>query len=258
MVRPGLDSAAAIFVRTSDTYRLLPAAMQKKSRVFIELGLRQEQISPRQALPPGPPRLLFVGRLLYWKGVHIAIQALAKLVTRMPGASLTIVGSGPEEARLKRDVAAQGLTDSVKFIPWLPRAEMANVYDSHDMLVFPSLHDSGGTVVLEAISRGLPVICLDLGGPRHIVTPGGGVVVGTQGLNTAQVAQAMAQELYALFQNPARLGALSAGANARAGQFVLSDRVRSFYGQVDEFIRVPHANGAMPTHVPFLVPSANM
>ena len=60
---------------------------------------------------------LYAGRLLYWKGVHIAIQAFAKFLTKIPNARFTIAGSGPEEATLKADALAWNIRDSVDFIP---------------------------------------------------------------------------------------------------------------------------------------------
>ena len=60
--------------------------------------------------------------------------------------------------------------DRVEFIPRVPQLKLFELYDTHDLLLFPSLHDSGGYVVLEALSHGLPVVCLDLGGPNEIVT----------------------------------------------------------------------------------------
>ncbi len=228
----GLYKASAIFVRTPETRQLLPAALRKKTRIFMELSLGRLQIGMPRAPSCRPPRLLFVGRLLYWKGVHIAIRAFEQLREHMPDAKLTIVGSGPEESRMRAQALAFDVAHDVEFIPWLPRDKIFDLYESHDLLVFPSLHDSGGTVVLEAMSRGLPVICLDLGGPPNIVMPGGGVVVATKDLNTAQVAASMAREIRELFISPERLSDLSAGAIARAGQFVLSERVGSFYSGI--------------------------
>lgn len=232
VIRGGLDKATAIFVRTPETRRLIPKALRAKTEIFMELSLRRPQIGVQRAASARPPRLLFVGRLLYWKGVHIAIEAFQQLRVHMPAAKLTIVGSGPEEGRIKAQAAAANVVQDVEFIPWLPREQIFDLYETHDLLVFPSLHDSGGTVVLEAMSRGLPVICLDLGGPPNIVSPGGGVVVTTKHLNTAGVAQAMAWEIQQLFANPERLSELSAGAIARAGEFVLTDRVKNFYSHV--------------------------
>jgi glycosyltransferase involved in cell wall biosynthesis len=236
LVRGGLSDAAVIFVRTPDTARLLNGAMREKLVVFSELVLQTAQIGGARAISNGAPRLLYAGRLLYWKGVHIALRALALLVQKMPEARLTIVGSGPEEARLKTEAAAYRVENSVDFIAWLPQPKLFELYASHDLFVFPSLHDSGGYVVLEALSQGLPVICLDLGGPKQIVTPDSGVIVGTAGRGTEQVAAAMAGAIQRIFVSPTRLSALSEGAVARARHFILSNRVAEFYGKAAHFI----------------------
>ena len=121
ITRGGLAQAKVIFVRTPDTQRLLTSAMQRKSSIFADVTLQRSQVGAPRSRPPGPPRLLYAGRLLYWKGVHIAIRALAQLLPRMPEARLTIVGKGPEGERLKAEAANLG--DRVEFIPWLPRQQ---------------------------------------------------------------------------------------------------------------------------------------
>jgi glycosyltransferase involved in cell wall biosynthesis len=229
ITRVGLAQAKVIFVKTPDTQRILTAAMQRKSRTFLELTLRRSQLGSPRGPRRGPPRLLYAGRLLYWKGVHIAIRAFAQLLPRMPEARLTVVGKGPEGERLKAEAKDMNLGDRIEFIPWLPQQELFALYGSHDLFVFPSLHDSSGNVVLEALSHGLPVMCLDLGGPRQIVTSQSGIIVGTAGRDPNDVAAAMAEEMNALFADPARMAALSSGAVARAGEFIASDRIAAFY-----------------------------
>ncbi|HEY6433902.1 MAG TPA: glycosyltransferase, partial [Acetobacteraceae bacterium] len=127
-----------------------------------------------------------------------------------------------------------------------PQQELFHLYDSHDLFVFPSLHDSGGTVVLEALSRGLPVMCLDLGGPRLIVTPDCGIIVPTAGRNTEQVAATMAAEMTGLFATPDRISALSKGAVARAHEFIISDRVAELYDRLATLL-VSSEDGASPS-----------
>ena len=236
LVRGGMASAAVIFVKTADTGDLFVGSMRQKTVLFIELGIQKEQLSlprmPRQT----SPRFLYAGRLVYWKGVHIAVQAFAHLSKRMPQARFTIVGSGPEEARLKADILAYDLKERVDFISWLPQSRLFELYDSHDLLLFPSLHDSSGGVVLEALSRGMPVVCLDLGGPKDIVTLNSGVIIKTTGLNTAQVASSMASEICDLFASPMTLAKMSAGAISRANDFILSNRVAQFYREALSFI----------------------
>jgi len=248
-VRGGLANAAVIFVSTSDTRNLLSGVMREKTVVFPQLGIEQTQIRSARAPRETPPRLLYAGRLLYWKGVHIAIHAFGKLLTKIPAARFTIVGSGPEEARLKADVLAQNIKHGVDFISWLPQNRLFELYSSHDLLLYPSLHDSGGFVVLEALCHGMPVLCLDLGGPKDIVTPESGVTVRTAGRNTAQVAAAMADDMVRLLTSPARLSALSAGAIARANQFILSDRVARFYGQALSLVASSKGSGGGSGHL---------
>jgi glycosyltransferase involved in cell wall biosynthesis len=176
--------------------------------------------------------------LLYWKGVHIAVEAMAQLVANMPDAQLTIVGNGPEEARLKTEIAQRGLGANITFVSWMPQEQFLRLYDTHDLFVFPSLHDSTGWVVLESFCKGLPVACLNLGGPKDIVTPQCGIIVDTQGLDTSGVAARLAEELRVLLADPERLTALSAGAIARVGEFLLRDQVQRLYAQAMEHLRV--------------------
>ena len=234
VVRSGLAAAAVIFVKTPDTRRLLTRRMQQKSIDFIELGLHPTQIGRPRHGRGTPPKLLYAGRLLYWKGVHIAISAFAQLHRRLPASRFTIVGRGPEEGRLRAE--ALDLADNIDFVPWLPQQRLFELYASHDLLVFPSLHDSSGGVVLEALSQGLPVVCLDLGGPKEIVTPRSGAIVNTTGRNTAEVAEAVADEIFRILTLPGRLSALSAGAIVRAGEFLLSKRVAEFYKRATDAV----------------------
>lgn len=236
VVRPGLARSSVIFVSTEDTQNLFSGALRKKTVVFSQLGLSD---LPNASLPrsaSGPPRVLYAGRLLYWKGVHIAIEAFSEVVKQIPNARFTIVGDGPERARLIEDARRNRLLGSVEFISRIPQNELFELYQTHDLFLFPSLHDSGGFVVLEALSHGLPVVCLDLGGPKGIVTANSGVVVKHNGQNTACVSSAMAREISILLMSPDKLAALSAGAVSRAQEFILARRIEELYGCAMKFV----------------------
>ena len=130
-----------------------------------------------------------------------------------------------------------------------PAEETVCHYESHDLLLFPSLHDSGGYVVLEALSHGMPVVCLDLGGPRDIVTTSSGIVVKTGGRNTAQVAKDMADKICRLLESPQRMAELSAGAVSRAREFLLPGRVKEFYDLAATFV-APVSSHFLPNALP--------
>jgi glycosyltransferase involved in cell wall biosynthesis len=236
LVHSGIKKASVIFCTTPDTRNLFNTAIREKAVVYTQLGIHATQLRTPRVPRQTPPRMLFAGRLYYWKGVHIAIQALAEVLARLPTARLTIVGNGPEEARLKADALAYKVNDSVDFIPRLPQSKLFDLFESHHLLIFPSLHDSGGFVVVEALSHGMPVMCLDLGGPKEIVTPNSGVIVKTDGLNTAELASRMADEICNLFASQTRLAELSAGAIARAREFLFPERVAQFYREAWKFI----------------------
>jgi glycosyltransferase involved in cell wall biosynthesis/thymidylate kinase len=113
-------------------------------------------------------RFLFVGRLHLLKGVQLLLPAFAD--SRLANTTLTIVGAGPEEVRLKPQAAELGLSERIDWRGAVPRAELDAIYRAHDILVAPSLYESGGLAVLEAMERGLPVIVLNVGGHGVSVT----------------------------------------------------------------------------------------
>lgn len=236
IVRQGLRKAGVIFARTADTKNLLSPPLRAKTYVQMELGVTPAQIGSPRPIRKMPRKLLYAGRLLYWKGVHLAIEAMSRLVAHMPDAHLTIVGNGPEETRLKSEIAQRNLDANITLVPWMPQKQFLRLYETHDVFVFPSLHDSAGWVVLESLCKGLPVACLNLGGPKDIVTPSSGIIVNTTGLDTSGVAARLAEELRSLLADPERLAALSAGAIARASDFLLRNQVERLYAQAMEHL----------------------
>lgn len=110
----------------------------------------------------GRIKLLFVGGIVYWKGLELAVHVLSDLP---PTVSLTIIGSGPDEGLLRKEVERLLLTDRVHFMGRKKHNEVIKLYENYDLFLYPSLHDSGSFTVLEAMAAGLPVVCLDRGGP---------------------------------------------------------------------------------------------
>lgn len=118
-----------------------------------------------------------VGRLLGWKGFHLGLEAFARWAP--PQTRYEVVGDGPEMSRLVGLVRNLGVSDRVTFHGALTRPETLERISRSRMLVHPSFHDSGGFVVVEAQALGVPVLCLDVGGPAlligsvgHAVRPG--------------------------------------------------------------------------------------
>jgi len=122
-----------------------------------------------------PLRLLFVGRLHHLKGLQFLFEAFREIPKEI--AKLSVVGTGPQEDHLKNLVKKMGLEDRVNFLGFKPRPELSEVYLSHDLLIAPSLYESGGLSILEAFSFGLPAVALGTGGPALMVGPECGTLI---------------------------------------------------------------------------------
>jgi glycosyltransferase involved in cell wall biosynthesis len=100
-------------------------------------------------------------------------------------------------------------------------------------LVFPSLHDTGGMVVLEALSLGVPVICLDLGGPGVIVNSSCGIVIPTVHAGETEVVSAIASAMITFGKMPiSEWKSFSAGATARANELSWDKLTECIVGRV--------------------------
>ena len=219
LARPAFAAAERIFVTTADSLRLVPPKWRFKTAVHLAIGTRGDAERNEAQRPPAIPCFVVAGRLLHWKGVHLAIRALAQVKATIPDATLTLLGNGPAE-RWLRDLAKRcGVADAVEFAGHVPRQQLVDSLLSYTGLVFPSLHDSGGLVVLEALSKGLPVVCLDLGGPGIMVNGSCGIVVPTTHADEAQTVTRLASAMISLATMATPdLERLSMGAIARANE----------------------------------------
>jgi glycosyltransferase involved in cell wall biosynthesis len=157
---------------------------------------------------------LYVGRLLAWKGIHLALLAMARARERGVSVRLKILGRGRYERRLRRLIERLGLVDLVEWLP--PQPTLADVQEIHsgtDVFVFPSLHDSGGMVVVEAMAASRPVMCLRLGGPALTVTAATGIRL--PALRPSRTLEAMADALIELSLDPIGRAALGAAGRQR-------------------------------------------
>jgi glycosyltransferase involved in cell wall biosynthesis len=129
---------------------------------------------PRVRQDGDPYQLLFVGRLVERKGVHILLEAVAALAER-PGLRLVVVGEGPERAALVTVADRLGIADRVEFTGPVSRDELRTRYEQCDAFVLPAIRDAKGdveglgVVLIEALLQGRPVIASESGGIVDIV-----------------------------------------------------------------------------------------
>jgi glycosyltransferase involved in cell wall biosynthesis len=248
LVRAMYRDADVILCKTPASLAWLPAHCRPRARCLLEIGVDAKPQAGKVAPSVrGPLRLLYVGRFLSWKGMDIGLRAVARLRARGIGVTLTLIGKGPEGERWRALAAASGIEDAVTWVEWMKQDELMKTYATFDALLFPSLHDSSGNVVLEALSHGLPVVCLDVGGPAEIVDETCGMRVGTSGKTVEQVVEALARSLDTLSARPEWCAALRDGARQRASAFAwetVVGRVWAADGVGTKLVQAAHAYGA--------------
>jgi glycosyltransferase involved in cell wall biosynthesis len=223
-------AASLTIASTKETAAALERA-SVRSRLLPTIGIRLADFAPAFAPPADHLRLLFAGRLLYWKGVELAIRALHASGTT---ARLTLIGDGRFRSSAEALVRDLALQDRVEFRGQVTRAEMLAAYASYDALLFPSLHDTGGFVLLEAMATALPVICLACAGPALAVPEGCGLPVPLGSREEVIAGLAAAIRRYA--EDPELRRAHGTQARQHVGEHYEWDRkgekMNSFYAEV--------------------------
>ncbi len=132
-------------------------------------GLRAQFARPDDRL------VLLVGRLVYEKGFHLALDALAPIVRRHGNVRFVVAGTGTAEAELKRQARQLGLMRHGSFLGWVGDDKLHALYRVADLCIVPSIYEPFGLVALEAMASGCLCVVADTGGLREVV-PGDGTV----------------------------------------------------------------------------------
>lgn len=190
----------------------------------VPAGARPAGDDPLASVPR--PRVLFVGRLAHQKGVRHLVEAAARM--RTADAHVCLVGDGAQRPSLERLVARLALGARVHFLGFRPHGEIDGLMRAADVLVLPSLYEELGSVLLEAMQAGLPIVATRTGGIPEAVGDAALLV-------PPRDPPALAAALDALLADRGRRARLSALARERAGGYRwdgLADRVLEVYRQV--------------------------
>lgn len=216
--------ASAILVKTEETRKALPWPFRQRALVYPEIGIDTVPgVVPTRRTALEPLRVLFAGRLLGWKGAHLAIRAVVLARSRGVPVDFTLLGRGPYEAELHRLALHLGCQGGINWISQIPQQDLFALYRTMHCFLFPSLHDSSGNVVLEAQANGLPVVCLALGGPETLLSDESAIVVPTDG-DEANVVERLAAALQALFADEDRRFRMAETAIQHADSFTWGGR----------------------------------
>jgi len=215
-VKRSLREASLLFVSNQTTLNFLPPDCRAKARIVAPNALRaeDERCAPpsKTAAANAPFRLLYVGNCVATRAIPIVLEALAQ--SELADYEFSIIGAGPALDDWKTRAAALGVAAKVKFVGKVPYQQLNEFYAAADVLVFPAMRDSGGSALLEAMARYLPVICLDWGGPGEMVDSRSGIKVSVDSPEAA--VKGFAEALVRLQRDPGLRYTLAAAARVRA------------------------------------------
>jgi len=161
--------AKRIIAINNETRTQFPLSIFDKKKFIVESAIAHEDtLEPGTRKKSDTATILYVGRFHHTKCPHLVIHAFSKTLKKLKNAKLIMVGKGPEETSLKNLADNLGCTGAVEFMPWCSQVEVFNLMASSTLFFFPSA-EGGGMVVIEAMAYGLPVICLNYGGPGVMV-----------------------------------------------------------------------------------------
>lgn len=186
---------------------------------LLETGVQETSLSPpKDERSPGPLRILWAGNHQAWKALPLLIDALAQLPEHVRY-EVRVTGRGPQTGRWQQLAREAGIDQHIRWLGFLPNAEaVSEQFRWADVLVFTSLRDTSGNVMLDAFAAGAPVICLDHQGAHDMVTDDCGVKIPVT--NPRQVSHGIAAAIANLVDNPDRLARLSRGAHERANYYL--------------------------------------
>lgn len=211
--------ASLILVCNRETKAMFPEKYWPKIQYFPVNGISRQELGPIPSSAKKGKTLSFItaGRLIRLKGFDIVLRAFALFQESGFRADLEIIGQGPEEAHLRQLAQRLDILPSVRFISWLSREELLKRMRRSDIFLFSSFRDGGGAVVIEAMASGIPVICLNVGGPGFHIRKGWGEKIDSG--RPEDVVKGFSEAMVRLAENPSERLALGKAGRQRAAIF---------------------------------------
>jgi len=216
--RRTIRAADLVLATDSETAARSRALGATRVELCLDTAVLSEAIVHEEREAPGrsAPTVLWVGRNLPRKGVVLALHAFVQVHRSVPSAQLVMLGGGLDDAATTAQIEALGLVGAVHRLGQLPLPVVIDMYDTSSVMLFSSIRESSGVQVFEAMSRGLPVLALDVHGVGDFMPAAAGVKVPLQ--QDEGLADALGEGVVQLLTEPALWQEASRAARAAEGQ----------------------------------------
>jgi glycosyltransferase involved in cell wall biosynthesis len=222
-VRKAIRKATFLIAANSEIQRDFARVHGINPAVLLETGLKKvENGWSKKFRQDVPLRILWSGRLKHHKALHLLFYSLPRLPSGL-AYEVKILGKGPLKKQWQNLGKRLGIDSQCQWLGWVSHEVAMKEYDWADVVVFTSLRDTSSNVVLEALSRGVPVICLDHQGVGDIVTDDCGLKIPVT--NPEKVIKILQDIICGLIEDKTKLHALSLGAINRARNYLWSSNV---------------------------------
>ena len=178
--KKALRSYYKIYCINNETQKQISRIVGKDVPLMPELALRDEYKNlPIQKRNNDILKIVFVGRLIGKKGIAFLVDALSLMPTDMDW-ELLIFGDGDDRALIEKQITDSGIGKNVKLMGNRPLNQIAEAYQQADVFVLPSLRETSGNVLLEAMAYAVPIVAFDTSFCRLLKEVDCGVFINTE------------------------------------------------------------------------------
>lgn len=169
-------NASAIIFRTESSKINAPKTDIKNLQVISETATN-ETIEHKTKEHKKFIHALCIGRITYWKGFIYAVKGFHNYLKSGGEGKLELLGDGPELDKIKAYISENSLQDNIILNGFVDNSVVKLKLDKANVLLHPSFRDGGSWAIMEAMSYGLAVICLNTSGPKDMVTDKCGILI---------------------------------------------------------------------------------
>ena len=230
-----IKKAKIIFCANEPTYNyLISNNDEKKIKILPEIGVLESEIHNKKEIRANTIfTLVWSGNIIHRKNFGLLYEALKNMPQNIKW-KLVVLGAGKLLNYWKRIISNSRLRENILFMGNVSLNEVKKYYNEADIFVFPSLREATGTVVLEAMSSGLPTITLKLNGAKILLNDKCGILIEVE--NKQQMIQDFTNAIVKLYENPILREEMGRNAQERAKKFTWEEKGRFMNGVYEKLV----------------------